>query len=262
MKKLFLAAVVAAAVSARGRGVSESRGFAPGQCETANGLLPQQLIGAPGGIETTICCSGPCHRRWNGFRGCCSSRGMCLASPAMTRYAGGPMNRLLLSMLVAVGLVAPAAAHHDTPGKSHAVATVTITETVKADGKPLAPGTYEIWILDDRPNVGAGAPSDAQRVVELHQNGKIVAREVAEVFSRAERPVGTSGTTGSRLSKAAVQTLRGGEFIRIAINDASGRYLIHLPTAAFSAPAPTPQAPSRVEVQPVIEVPQSKEPQQ
>ena len=173
------------------------------------------------------------------------------------------MSRLLFSTLAALAIAAPVAAHHDTPGKSHAVATVTITEPVKADGKPLAPGTYEVWILDDRPNLGAGAPSDAQRVVELHQNGKMVAREVAEVFAPGERPVGTSGTTGSRMSKAAVQKLQGGEFIRIAINDASGRYLIHLPTANYSAPAPQPQTPSRVELPPpAVEVPQPREPQQ
>ena len=156
------------------------------------------------------------------------------------------MYRLLLSTLAAVVLAAPVAAHHETAGKSHAVATVTITEAVKADGKPLAPGTYEIWILDDRPNL-TGAPSDAQRVVELHQKGTMIAREVAEVFAAGERPVGTSG---SPMGRAAVQKLRGGEFLRIAVSDGGARYLIHLPTAGFSQPAPQPQAPSRVEVPP------------
>ena len=187
---------------------------------------------------------------------------MCLASDLVRVLipGGQGMSRLLFSTLAALAIAAPVAAHHDTPGKSHAVATVTITEPVKADGKPLAPGTYEVWILDDRPNL-AGVPSDAQRVVELHQNGKMVARDVAEYFASGERPVGTSGTTGSRMGKAAVQKLRGGEYLRIAINDASGRYLIHLPTASFSEPAPQPQAPSRVELPPAVEVPQSKEPQ-
>ena len=165
------------------------------------------------------------------------------------------MSRLLLSAIAAVSIAAPVAAHHQTAGKSHAVATVTITEAVKADGKPLAPGTYEVWILDDRPNVGAGAPSNAQRVVELHQNGKMVATDVAEVFPTSGSPVGTSGATASRLPKAAVQKLQGGEYVRIAINDAAGRFLIHLPTASFSEPAPQPQAPSRVEVPPAAEAP-------
>lgn len=158
------------------------------------------------------------------------------------------MSRILLSMLVAVVLAAPVAAHHETAGKSHAIATVTISEAVKADGKALAPGTYEVWLLDERPNL-TGTASSAQRVVELHQNGKMMAREVAEVFGAGERPVGTSGTPG-RMGKATVQKLRGGEFLRISITDAGARYLIHLPTAGFSEPAPQPQAPSRVEVPP------------
>ena len=172
------------------------------------------------------------------------------------------MSRLLLSTLVALAFATPAVAHHETPGKSHAVATVTITEPVRADGQPLAPGNYEVWILDDHPDLKAGAPSNAQRVVELHQNGKMVTREVAEVFPASERPIGTSGTTGSRMGKAVVQKLQGGEFLRIAFSDASGRYLIHLPTANYSGPVPQPQAPSRVEVPPAgVEAPQSKEPQ-
>jgi hypothetical protein len=157
------------------------------------------------------------------------------------------MKRLLLTTIAAAAIAAPLAAHHQEPGKSHAVATVTITEPVKADGKPLAPGTYEVWLLDERPNI-TGVASAAQRVVELHQNGKVVAREVAEVFTASERPEGTSGTADGKLGKAAVQKLRGGEFLRIAINDGGARYLIHLPTADFSEPTPQPQAPSRVEL--------------
>ena len=171
------------------------------------------------------------------------------------------MNRLLLSALAAVALATPVAAHHETAGKSHAVATVRITEPVKADGKLLAPGTYEVWILDDRPNL-TGAASNAQRVVELRQNGQLVAKEVAEVFGAADRPVGTSGTSGSRMGKAVVQKLRGGEFVRVAITDGGARYLIHLPTTSFSEPAPQPQAPSRVEVPPAADAPQPAPPQQ
>ncbi len=157
------------------------------------------------------------------------------------------MSRLLLCMCAAALLAAPAAGHHQTPGKSHAVATVTIAEPVKAGGRPLAPGTYEVWILDQHPELNAGAPSNAQRVVELHQGGKVVATDVAEVFA-SERSGGTAGSAG--MAKAVVQKLRGGEFLRIAINDAGARYLIHLPTEAFSEPAPQPQAPSRVVLPP------------
>jgi hypothetical protein len=170
------------------------------------------------------------------------------------------MSRLLLSGLTAVALATPAFAHHETPGKSHAVATVTLTEPVKAQGKPLAPGTYEVWILDDQPNL-TGAPSNAQRVVELHQNGKMVAGEVAEVFTAGERPIGTSGSSGGRMPTAVVQKLRGGDFIRVAISDAGARYLIYFPTTGFSEPAPQPQSPSRIELPPQVQAPQPVQPE-
>jgi hypothetical protein len=99
-----------------------------------------------------------------------------------------------------------------------------------ADGKPLPPGTYDIWVTDRHPDVNAGAPSENQRVVQFVQNEKVVATEVAEVFPLAERPVGTSGA--SRSSAARVEMLRGGEFLRVSFNDPDGRFLIHLPTGA------------------------------
>ncbi len=149
------------------------------------------------------------------------------------------MSRLLLSCAVA-GLLSGSSvwAHHTVPGRTHP--TVRITQSVMADGKPLAPGTYEVWITDERPSTGAGT-SDAQRVVELAQNGQVVAREIAEVFPRAGRDtVGTSGSTGA--SRARVERLKEGDFVRISINESDGRYLIHLPTGSSPAPAPAPTA--------------------
>lgn len=144
------------------------------------------------------------------------------------------MSRLLLSCLVAgVFSATTVFAHHTTPGRVHP--TVQITQQVLADGKPLAPGTYEIWITDERPDVGAGAPSENQRTVELVQNGKVVAREIAEVFPRAPREV--VGTTGSAMpTTARVERLKEGDFIRVSINDPDGRFLIHLPTGRTSGP--------------------------
>jgi hypothetical protein len=149
------------------------------------------------------------------------------------------MGRLLLSCFVFVFCgVAALSAHHTMPGRSHP--TVTLTQPVMADGKPLAAGKYEIWITDEQPGPGA------QRVVEFAQNGKAVAREVAEVFTAGERPVGTAGSTAG--ARASVQTLKGGEFVRVVVSDAGTRYLIHLPTAALKQPAPQPQTPSRIDI--------------
>src|SRR6476659_920262 len=102
------------------------------------------------------------------------------------------MTRILISCAAAAMLVTTSvAAQRDTPGPSHAVATVTISQPVMADGKPLAPGKYEVWILDDRPTVN-GVPSEAQRSVEFVQNGKTIGRDVAEVFETVPSAAATA----------------------------------------------------------------------
>jgi hypothetical protein len=142
------------------------------------------------------------------------------------------MNRLLLSFVVAGAFGASTAlAHHTVAGRTHP--KVAITQPLTAGGQTLAPGSYDIWITDERPDVGAGAPSDNQRVVQFVQHEKVVATEIAEVFPRAERPVATSGTSG--VARVEVQALSGGEFWRIVITDPDARYLIHLPTGGRAA---------------------------
>ena len=164
------------------------------------------------------------------------------------------MSRLLLSCAVA-GLfgVTSAWAHHTMPGRTHP--TVTLTQTVMADGKPLAPGTYEVWITDERPDVGAGAPSDAQRVVEFAQNNQVVARDGRRGASRVEAGK-LLGRPATRVAGRASRSCKDGEFVRVSINDAAGRFLIHLPTGPLNEPAPQPQSPSRIVLPPQGQSPQ------
>lgn len=141
------------------------------------------------------------------------------------------MRQLLLSCVIAVSISASAVAHHTSAAMTHTMATVRIPAGVLADGKPLPAGTYEVIITDDHPAVAAGTPSENQRYVEFVQKGTVVAREIAEVFAAGERPVGTSGSSSAR---AVVQTLRGGEFVRVAVNAGGERFLIHLPAGPAS----------------------------
>src|SRR4051812_4099558 len=122
------------------------------------------------------------------------------------------MTRIVRSCAAAAILASTSVAAQDIAGKPLAVATVTISQPVIADGKPLAAGKYEVRVLDDRPTVN-GVSSETQRSVELVQNGKTIAREVAE-FVAAVPPSapGADGTSGSPNGKAVVQTLNGGDF--------------------------------------------------
>jgi len=137
------------------------------------------------------------------------------------------IRQLLLSCLVAASAMTQAYAHHTSAAMSHTMATVRIPEGLMADGKPLPGGTYEVIITDEHPAHEAGTPSENQRWVEFVQNKKVVAREIAEVLTAVERPVGTSGS-GSSTARAVVQPLRGGEFVRVAVTAGGARYLIHL----------------------------------
>jgi hypothetical protein len=142
------------------------------------------------------------------------------------------MRQLLFSCLIAGGFMVGAVggnayAHHTTPGKMHTSAMIRISQPVLAEGKLLTPGTYEVIITDEHPALPDGTPSQHQRWVELLHDGTVVAREIAEVFTAGERPVGTSGSSAA---SAVVQRLRGDEFVRIAVSAGASRYLIHLST--------------------------------
>jgi hypothetical protein len=137
--------------------------------------------------------------------------------------------RLLFSSLLVASLgVANLGAHHQVAGRAHpAVATVRLAQPVMASGKPLAAGTYELVVTDERPSSPSGEPNESQRFVEFVANGNVVAREIAEVFPASERPVGTSSASGA--ARAVVQRLRTDNFLRVAVNTSSARYLVHMP---------------------------------
>lgn len=140
------------------------------------------------------------------------------------------MRQLICALAVTtLAGVGTAAAHHEVPGRSHpATVKVSITQPVLAGGQPLAPGAYEVVITGEHPPAPSGEPNMTQRWVHFVQNGTIVAREVAEVFPLEGRPVGTSGSASAR---AAVQPLKEGDFVRVAIQAESARYLVHLPVS-------------------------------
>lgn len=140
------------------------------------------------------------------------------------------MTRLTVGVaLASVLAVSPALAHHGAA----TLGTVTITQPVTADGKMLAPGTYEIRDTGEHVTPLPGQSDEAQAYIEIVSNGAVVAREIAEVMPAAPRAVGTSGAaSGQASTRLRVETLRGNEFLRISANRDGARYLIHLPMQA------------------------------
>lgn len=107
--------------------------------------------------------------------------------------------------------------------------TVRIAQSVLAHGQPLAPGTYEVRLTDESLPPNPGQSPDAVRVVEFVKDGQVIARDAAEVMTAEGSVVGTAGGAGS--SKPRVETLKGGEFVRVSATRDGKRYLIYLPVA-------------------------------
>jgi hypothetical protein len=143
------------------------------------------------------------------------------------------MKRISLTLTLALACpLSVAFVAAQSSGKAQAdpdlLATVRITTAVMAAGTPLAPGTYDIRLTPDRPTPRAGQSREAQRWVEFVSNGKVIAREVAEVLQDDDLPAVGASSLPVR-SGTRVDILKGGEFLRISVKRDRERYLVYLP---------------------------------
>ena len=128
---------------------------------------------------------------------------------------------LAVAVMVAAG---PVQAHH----AAASLGTVRITQPAKAGGTTLQPGTYEIRLTGEHMKPLPGQSEDAVQQVEFVANGTVAAKYAAEVMTGDDVPVGTSGGSTTR---ARVEMLTGGDFMRVSATRGGERYLIHLAVA-------------------------------
>ncbi|HEX5476047.1 MAG TPA: hypothetical protein VFX12_15420 [Vicinamibacterales bacterium] len=120
---------------------------------------------------------------------------------------------------------APAA---DFSDKTMALGTVRIPREVKADGKPLPAGTYQIRLTaEDAKPEAAGTSDNLERWVEFVQHGQVKGREVATIVPQAETKL-IEKDAPPHPGAAKVQMLKGGDYLRVWINRGGNQYLIHL----------------------------------
>ena len=123
---------------------------------------------------------------------------------------------------------APAAV---APTGELALGAVTFSKSVKADGTVLAAGTYQVRLTAQTSNPEAkGQTQNLERWVEFVQGGKVKGREVASIVPQSEIS-NVQKDTPPRANSSKVETLKGGEYMRLWINKGGNHYLIHLPTA-------------------------------
>ncbi len=117
------------------------------------------------------------------------------------------------------------------PAAGASLGSVTLNRRVMADGKPLAPGTYQVRVTGETPKPGLGQSPDGERYIEFMRGGKVVAREVATVVPASEIAQIAKGArppTGG----ARVELLKGNDYVRVWINRGGANYIINMPTVA------------------------------
>jgi len=113
------------------------------------------------------------------------------------------------------------------PEGQMALGTVHIPKAVKADGKPLAAGTYQVRLTTDTAGPDAkGQTKSLERWAEFLKGGKVVGREVVTVIPQAEISKVQKDSPPAR-GAAKVETLKGGDYIRVWINRGGNHYLMH-----------------------------------
>jgi hypothetical protein len=114
------------------------------------------------------------------------------------------------------------------PDAAQALGSVRIPRAVKADGKPLAPGTYQVRLTPEESKPDAvGASEKLERWVEFVQKGQVKGREVVSIVPQTEIKL-VQKDTPPAANGSKVQMLKGNDYMRVWINKAGNHYLIHL----------------------------------
>ena len=105
---------------------------------------------------------------------------------------------------------------------------VRIPKGLKADGKELPAGTYQVRLTANEAKPDAKGSSEVlERWVEFTQKGEVKGREVVSIVPNDEiKLVQKDAPPGANGSK--VETLKGGDYVRVWINRGGTHYLIHL----------------------------------
>jgi hypothetical protein len=123
------------------------------------------------------------------------------------------------------------AAAPNAPTGEMALGSVHLPKGVKADGKPLSAGTYQVRLTSQQATPDAkGETGPLERWVEFLQKGQVKGREVVSIVPQSEiAQVQKDAPPHANSSK--VEMLKGGDYFRVWINKGGNHYLIHLPPA-------------------------------
>ena len=152
---------------------------------------------------------------------------------------------ILVGMLAASLCASTAWAQHQTPKDQPGQApeatapagdlvlgSVKLPKGVMADGKPLPAGTYQVRLTGQEAGPPAvGVTEKLERWVEFVQGGSAKGREVASILPEAEAKL-VAKDAPPPANGVKLQTLKGGDYMRVWFNKGGNHYLIYFPIAA------------------------------
>jgi hypothetical protein len=117
------------------------------------------------------------------------------------------------------------------PTGDMALGLVHLGKGVKADGKALAAGTYQVRLTAQQATPDAkGETPSLERWVEFVQKGQVKGREVVTIVPQSEIAL-VQKDAPPHANAAKVEMLKGGNYMRLWINKGGNHYLVHFPVA-------------------------------
>lgn len=138
--------------------------------------------------------------------------------------------RWIVAFLLTAFTGVAAAQQGQVPTTETALGSVRIPRAVKADGKDLKAGTYQVRLTAQ--DAAPAVPGiKMERWVEFVQGGKVVGREVVSIVPAGEMKDLMPGpdTNKGPGSGSKVEMLKGNEYMRVWIARNGVNYLIHFP---------------------------------
>jgi hypothetical protein len=117
------------------------------------------------------------------------------------------------------------------PTGDMALGLVHLGKGVKADGKALPAGTYQVRLTaQDATPDAKGQTASLERWVEFVQKGQVKGREVVTIVPQSEIAQ-VQKDTPPHANASKVEMLKGGNYLRLWINKGGNHYLVHFPVA-------------------------------
>ncbi len=135
---------------------------------------------------------------------------------------------LTLALGAGVGAQATPQAAQSVQATSTAnLGTVRIAHSVTANGQALAAGTYQVRLTTEAPPKVVGQTVAETRWVEFMKGTTVAGREVATLISADD--MRTMAKMPRKGGAVRIETLKGGDYLRVWITHRGENVLIHLP---------------------------------